>query len=254
MKKGLELNVIGIIQARMTSSRLPGKILYPLASGIPALVALITRLKKIRIEWWLATTDNKEDDIISIYGNALGIKVFRGSEKDVLSRFENIARLSNSDWILRVTADNPLTDPKLTKMLIEQAKHANKSQDLISDSIGQRNFPQGLVPYIIRTSSLLSLRKKISSKEKYHLTHVTSKVTKSKHAKFKYFDKKYSKCAGARLTLDVFEDYLTISSLIEKLGNNWINCNVNNITKVLNANPEILSYNRHISQKKLSES
>ena len=139
-------------------------------------------------------------------------------------------------------------------MLIEQAKHADKSQDLISDSIGQRNFPQGLVPYIIRTSSLLSLRKKISSKEKYHLTHVTSKVTKSKHAKFKYFDKKYSKCAGARLTLDVFEDYLTISSLIEKLGNNWINCNVNNITKVLNANPEILSYNRHISQKKLSES
>ena len=46
MKKGLELNVIGIIQARMTSSRLPGKILYPLASGIPALVALITRLKR----------------------------------------------------------------------------------------------------------------------------------------------------------------------------------------------------------------
>ena len=69
------MNVIGIIQARMTSSRLPGKILYPLASGIPALVAL-TRLKKIRIEWWLATTDNKEDDIISIYGNALGIKFF----------------------------------------------------------------------------------------------------------------------------------------------------------------------------------
>ena len=72
----------------MTSSRLPGKILYPLTSGTPVLVALITRLKKIRIEWWLATTDNKEDDITATYGKALGIKVFRGSEKDVLSRFE----------------------------------------------------------------------------------------------------------------------------------------------------------------------
>jgi len=237
----------------MTSSRLPGKILYPLTSGTPVLVALITRLKKIRIEWWLATTDNKEDDITATYGKALGIKVFRGSEKDVLSRFEHIAQVSPSDWILRVTADNPLTDPNLTKMLIEQAKNINKSQDLISDSIGKRNFPLGLIPYIIRTSALLSLRKKISSREKFHLTHVTSKVSKTKHAKFKNFDKKHSKFGGARLTLDKFEDYLTISSLVDKLGKNWINCNINKIIKVLNANPKILSYNQHIFQKNLSE-
>lgn len=247
------MKVIGIIQARMSSSRLPGKILYPLSPGTPILVSLITRLKKIPIEWWLATTDNKEDDITSIYGKNLGLKVFRGSEKDVLSRFENIANKSSSDWILRVTADNPLTDPSLTKMLIKQAKNTNKNFDLISDSIGKRNFPQGLIPYIIRTSALLSLRKKISKLEKFHLTHVTSKVSKIKHAKFFNFHKSYSKFQEARLTLDEFDDYITLTSLVDKLGKNWVNCNIMQINKALEANPKILTYNQNVSQKKLSE-
>jgi len=152
-----------------------------------------------------------------------------------------------------VTADNPLTDPNLIKKLIEQAKNLEKNQDLISDSIGKRNFPQGLIPYIVRTNALLSLRKKIKKNEEFHLTHVTSKISKKKHKKFDNFDKNLSCFGGARLTLDEFDDFQTISCLVKKLGLKWINSDFNDISNALNAEPKILSYNQHIIQKSLSE-
>ena len=244
------MKVIGIVQARITSKRLPGKILYPLYDGKPLLSVLLQRLQKIDIEWWLATTKNKEDDITAVYGERHGFWVFRGDEADVLSRFESIASLSEADWIVRVTADNPLTDPGAIKALINQAGNATDIVSVISDSLGERKFPQGLIPSIVRCNHLLNLRKSIGNQEQFHLSHVTSKFPYQAHAKLIY---KNSNFIPARLTIDEYPDYLAVLTVVNELGEDWCDAGVQEVNKVLNDKPEIVTINSDIIHKSLEE-
>lgn len=247
------MNVVGIVQARMNSTRLPGKILFPLLEQTPSLVFLIKRLQKIKINWWLATTDQSDDDITEQYGRQLGINVFRGSEQDVLSRFEKIAKITKCDWIVRVTADNPLTDPFLISRLIEQANCVSKNIEQINDSYGERNFPQGIVPSIVRTNSLLKIRKKINHLERYHFVHVTSKIPIKNTKKISFANFQKSFYGGARLTIDTYEDFQAVTFLIKCLGRNAIDCTFKDIDNALKKYPEILSINANILHKKIVE-
>ncbi|MCP4039632.1 MAG: NTP transferase domain-containing protein, partial [bacterium] len=111
--------VIGIIQARLGSSRLAGKILAPIA-GRPMLELITHRLRNSRIqEWWLATSSDPADDVTEAWGFELGLRVFRGDDDDVLSRFLAIGREAGAEWILRVTADGPFLDAKLINVLLD---------------------------------------------------------------------------------------------------------------------------------------
>ncbi len=107
-----EINPIAIIQARMGSTRLPGKVLKPLV-GKPALWHLIDRLKKSQYlnDIVVATTINNEDDAIEEFCDKNNVKCFRGSAEDVLDRYYQSAKLFNADPISRITADCPALDP-----------------------------------------------------------------------------------------------------------------------------------------------
>ena len=95
---------VGIIQARMRSERLPGKILSPLC-GRPLLALLATRVARARVdEWWLATTSDPADDVTEAWGFELGLRVFRGHATDVLSRFLAVADETGADWLIRATS------------------------------------------------------------------------------------------------------------------------------------------------------
>lgn len=108
-----------IIQARMRSERLPGKILAPLGHR-PLLALLATRIARARVdERWLATTSDPADDVTEAWGFELGLRVFRGHPTDVLSRFLAIADETGADWLVRVTADNPFLDAPLLDALID---------------------------------------------------------------------------------------------------------------------------------------
>jgi spore coat polysaccharide biosynthesis protein SpsF (cytidylyltransferase family) len=114
---------IGIIQARMGSERLPGKILAPLA-GRPVLGLLVDRIRRARVdEWWLATSSDPADDVTEAWGFELGLRVFRGHPTDVLSRFVAIGEEARVDWMIRVTADNPFLDAPVVDRLIEARDH-----------------------------------------------------------------------------------------------------------------------------------
>ena len=122
---------IGVIQARMGSQRLPGKIIAPLG-GRPLLAQLMARIGPARVdEWWLATSSDPADDVTEAWGFELGLRVFRGKRRDVLSRFLAIGSEARAEWILRVTADNPFLDAKLINVLLdardatEESKHAD---------------------------------------------------------------------------------------------------------------------------------
>jgi len=114
---------LNIIQCRFNSSRLPGKALYPLA-GIPMLVFLIRRLKQADLPGTLvlATTKRRDDDIIAVWGQMEDVPVVRGSDEDVLSRYLKCLALYPSRFVIRITADNPLTDPYLISQVSQEMK------------------------------------------------------------------------------------------------------------------------------------
>lgn len=131
---------IAIIQARMGSTRLPGKILKPLA-GKPALWHVIDRLRYARylVDIIIATTKNPEDDIVVNFCEENQVKCFRGSEGDVLDRYYQAAKLFCADPIVRITADCPVIDTTVVDEVIDRFFKGN--YDVYS--LGGE-FPDGL--------------------------------------------------------------------------------------------------------------
>ena len=134
--------IVAISQARMTSTRLPGKVLMP-AAGRPLLAHHLDRLSRTPglDAVVLATTVNATDDPVVACAESLGIQVFRGDEQDVLGRFAGAAALARADLVVRVTADCPLIDPALVGRLIT-AFRDDPSLDYLS--INSSRYPRGL--------------------------------------------------------------------------------------------------------------
>ena len=130
-----------IIQARMGSSRLPGKILLD-ASGKPMLQYLIDKLNKIECVKIIATTDKVQDDEIVQYANNNNVLYFRGSESNVLSRYYECAKFFGIDIIVRITSDCPLIDENLLNESIRFYLNNNNENCYLSNSI-KRTFPRG---------------------------------------------------------------------------------------------------------------
>src|SRR4051794_6292360 len=130
-----------IVQARMTSTRLPGKVLADLA-GKPMLERQLERLARCRHadEVVLATTTNADDDPIVALAERLGVGVHRGSEHDVLRRYAEAAEKFGADVIVRVTSDCPLIDPELTDAVIEAL---GSDADYASNAL-EPGLPRGL--------------------------------------------------------------------------------------------------------------
>lgn len=137
--------VVLIMQARMGSTRLPGKSLMSLA-GKPLIVRIIERVgrcKKVD-KIVLATTQNTEDDPLANIGNIMGIEVFRGSENDLVDRYYQAALKNNADFVVRLPADNPVVEPEEIDRIIEY--HLNSDVDFSSNThnIFGNEYPDGL--------------------------------------------------------------------------------------------------------------
>jgi glutamate-1-semialdehyde aminotransferase/spore coat polysaccharide biosynthesis protein SpsF (cytidylyltransferase family) len=146
-----------VIQARMSSSRFPGKMLAPLR-GVPLAVFVCRRAAEARRvdAVVLATSDDPSDDPLAAAVSAAGFRVFRGSLTDVLSRFAGAARSVNADVVVRVTGDCPLLDPDLLDEMIEQFL-ANEV-DYLSNVVPP-TYPDGLDLEIMRLRALEAAEK-----------------------------------------------------------------------------------------------
>ncbi len=115
-----ETRVVAVIQARMASTRLPGKVLADIA-GAPMLVRVVTRAARAAIldEVVVATSDNPEDDAVAEVCERHGFECFRGSALDVLDRFVEAARTYDAEVIVRLTADCPIIDPELIDRTVQ---------------------------------------------------------------------------------------------------------------------------------------
>jgi spore coat polysaccharide biosynthesis protein SpsF len=138
-------NIVLILQARMGSTRLPGKSLLPLA-GQPLVARVIERIKRCRMvnQIVLATTQKPQDDPLETLARAYGIAVFRGAENDLVDRYYQAALAYNADVIVRVPADNPAPEPVQVDRTIEY--HLESGNDFTSTYPGilDNGWPDGI--------------------------------------------------------------------------------------------------------------
>jgi spore coat polysaccharide biosynthesis protein SpsF len=135
---------VAIIQARMTSTRLPGKVLMDLA-GRPMLAQQLRRIERCRSldDIVIATTTNSTDDAVVALARAAGVRWFRGSEVDVLGRYAGAAREAGADVVVRLTADCPLIDAAVTDRVVDALTGSPEPVDYASNVV-RRTYPQGL--------------------------------------------------------------------------------------------------------------
>ena len=225
-----------IIQARMGSSRLPGKTLMKLNDESSTLHFVKNQLSfsKFIDEIIIATTDLDEDDVIEEISKEMNVKCFRGSSNDVLDRYYNCAKKFQIDNIIRITADCPLIDPEIVDQVIQ--KYNTKNYDYVTNTL-KRTYPIGTDVEIFSFEILEKTWKnaKLSSERE----HVTPFIRNEK-INLKIGNLENTKdLSHIRITLDHKEDLELIKQIISQINKNPIL--INDIMKLLSRNQHIFS-------------
>ena len=160
-----------IVQARMTSTRLPGKVLIPVL-GRPLLAHQFDRLKRVREAdlLCLATTTNRSDDPLVALGEELGVHIFRGAEEDVLARYHGAASHLGARTVVRVTSDCPLIDPNVIDRVIARYKVRHPAEAYVSNTV-VRTFPRGMDTEVFSFQALdEAYQEAVDPTEREHVT------------------------------------------------------------------------------------
>ncbi len=241
-------NSIGcIIQARMKSKRLPGKVLYKI-DNTTILEILISRLKKLGIKIIIATTKNKPDDKIVKVSRKNKVFIFRGNEKNVLKRYYDCAKKNKLETIIRITSDCPLIDSKYIKNLLSFFLRNNF--DYVSNI--NKYLPDGMSCEIFNFKSLK--KSYTNAKSKFEKEHVTPFIWKNpKIFRTHNLDIKKKSKIKVRLTLDFIEDFNLIKIIVKKFYHKDKHFSLSQIQNFLFKNKNYLNLNKKYLnlQKKL---
>lgn len=240
-----------VIQARMGSTRLPGKVMKNLVDQ-SVLAHVIERVKQSELinEIIIATSILEQDDPISAEALNNNVKVFRGSETDVLSRYYLAAKKNELDIIIRVTSDCPLIDPFVLDDMINL--FLKNSYDIVSNAgaeASKRTFPRGLDAEMFSYKSLKQAYK--LAKEEYQREHVTPYIYENTDNIYYY--KNSIDYSNHRWTLDTKEDFDFLTAVYDRLYAGNHNFYMTDIIKLIENEPILYSINSHIEQKKLNK-
>ncbi len=231
-----------IVQARMASTRLPGKVLQEVA-GRPMLAQQLRRLRECTLadEIVVATTVNSCDDPVADLARREGASCFRGSEHDVLARFVGAARQADADLVVRVTADCPLIDPQVAdrviRALIEHAHECDYASNVL-----QRTFPRGLDVEALFSDTLLRLDRLATSTSGRE--HVTSFIrSECPHLFLCRSVTDDESNADLRWTVDTYEDLALVRTLYDALGLRERVVQYSEILGYVRAHPELSRIN-----------
>ena len=235
------MKVTAIIQARMTSTRLPGKVLMEVM-GRPLLSYQVERLRfsKQISKIIIATTVNREDDPIVALAHMEGVGFFRGSEDDVLDRYYQAGKLYGAQNIMRLTADCPLLDPDICDLVA--AKYFEANLDYLKTGL---SFAEGLDCEVFRFSVLERAWKEARLKsEQEHVTPYIRnhpEIFQSMNLENETDDSRY------RMTVDKEEDFLVVKAILENLyrGKDQY-FTIAEVKSFLDMHPEIYKLSAHI--------
>lgn len=242
------MRIVAIIQARMGSTRLPGKVLK-LVNRKPLLAYQLERLKSSKFidEIVISTTTKKSDDEIEAFCIKNSVSYYRGSETDVLERYYETAVKFQADIIIRITSDCPLIDSQVVDKVIKYYID-NQNLDYVANTI-HRTYPRGLDTEVFSFKALKHVHSKaFLERDREHVTAYFY----SSNGKFKIGsvqnDKDYSKY---RWTVDTAEDFELIKLIIETLYNRIPNFGMIDVINLMEQKPDLYYINSHIVQKKL---
>ncbi len=237
-----KLKVIACIQARMGSSRLKGKALLKV-SGKSVIENIFQRLKSAKeIDGIvLATADNKENDVLAKHAERVGLKCYRGSEKDLISRHYETAQKFGADALLLTTGDAPFTDPEIVDRMVKIYKKNYKKFDYFTNGFPP-TFPHGLDIDIIPSSTLKKLDNEVKSPFYRECFYA---YTMENPKKFRIHNLKNPvDLSSIRLTLDYPEDLIITRKIFNALGRRNKIFVMKDILKFLKENPEVLEINK----------
>jgi spore coat polysaccharide biosynthesis protein SpsF len=242
------MKVVAIIQARMGSTRLPGKVLLKVLNK-PLLAYQVERVKRSTLinEIVIATTTNNLDQEIVDFCELMSLSYYRGSEDDVLSRYYEAASIYKADIVVRITSDCPLIDPNIIDLVINEFITNIKKIDYASNTI-QRSFPIGMDIEVMSFSLIESINR-INLVQSFR-EHVTPYVYKSGIFIIKQVLQETDK-SHLRLTVDTPEDFMLISKVIEELYPKNPFFTLQDLYDLFDKKPELLLINQHINQKKI---
>ena len=242
--------VVGIIQARIGSTRLPAKILAPIVGSLPLIAVLVERIRPASIPLWLATTKTKHDDVTAAWGEELALNVFRGDEDDVLSRFAAIVAETNPTWVVRFTADDPFTDAAITTRALELAMSATDHVDLLTAG-PSRQFPLGYAPQVVRATAISQLDRTLPEQGTHHRVHVTSGIEASRIATIQ--DPTLPARPGWRWTVDTLEDMAMAQAAFAAASEHGIRTQYGEFVSILDERSDITAINGSVRQKVLDD-
>lgn len=240
------MKVVAIIQARMGSTRLPGKVLMPLGNTVLLDYVYKRACSILNVDSVvIATSVSATDDPIEVWCAENQYSCFRGDEHDLLKRFLECAQAHNADYVVRITGDCPFFDPQMAEMLIQESVKRKAQYGRIFPS----NIPIGLKVSIIEAETLAAISR-IAEHPFYreHITlyldeHLDQFDTWSVTPPQYYLNKNY------RLTIDTEKDLELCNTIVREFGTNELVPSFD-IVKLLDEKPHLAAINSSVEQKK----
>jgi spore coat polysaccharide biosynthesis protein SpsF len=238
--------IIAIIQARIGSTRLPGKVLKDLA-GEPVLTRCIHRVQcaKLLHGVVIATTDQEEDDAIVDFCSQHGWPCFRGSEEDVLDRYYHAAIAYQADVVVRITSDCPLIEPEIVDRVVETFLECQPGLDYAANTLEPRTYPRGLDTEVIGFDALD--RAWHEDRNPAWREHVTPYIYRNPERFSLYSVSSEVDYSSLRWTVDTPEDLELVRRVYEQFDHDRFSWR--EVLAVLVQNPGWLEINRYVQQK-----
>ena len=235
-----------IIQARMSSTRLPGKVMKRIDNENTILDCVINQLqssKEIK-NLVIATTEQKEDDVIVEFLQKRKVKYFRGSKQDVLDRYYQCAKKFGFSEIIRITSDNPLIDYEIVDVTVKRFKSNN--YDYITTDLPlntfHRTYPSGYSVEVFTFSALENAWK--NAKLLSEREHVTPYFYKNKEIFQQTSIENYEDLSRFRCTVDTKYDLELIQKIYSNIKKRPIL--LPDVIKLFKVNPELVKINAHV--------
>lgn len=243
--------VVAIIQARIGSTRLPGKVLKRV-EGKPMLGWVIKCLKASKLvnQVIVAVSEGSENKPILELCKKNGISTFVGSEEDVLDRYYQAAKKFNADVVVRITSDCPLIDPQIVDKVIKVFLENKKRVDYVSNTL-HRTYPRGLDVEVFSFSALeRAWREANKPCEREHVTPYFYEHPDE----FKLFNVEHDRdLSSLRWTVDEEKDLKFIREIYKRLNKKYKTPFMNDVLEILEEEPQLEQINLGVKQKDLEK-
>jgi spore coat polysaccharide biosynthesis protein SpsF len=237
--------IVAIIQARMTSTRLPEKVLKPLA-GVPLIGHTVARVSRIagvdRVV--VALAEGPAHDAVCDVLRGFDVAIVRGSEGDVLARTAAAARAAAADVIMRITSDCPVVDPAVSASVLAAFRAVRSTGIRYARTAIEDGFPLGFDTEVLSAAALYEAD--AAAADPYEREHVTPYIWRRPDLYPALLLSSKPDCRAWRLVVDTEEDYRLMGSIFDALYKTNPNFGFEDLKLLFAARPELLAVNAHV--------